>query len=268
MKEMLSVRKVYRNAYRYVKGHLIAFFFLTSFYFIGSLLPLIFGTSSLFIVSTFYTYLFFYFAAGCYYKQQILWDKDIFLTAGLRFLTAIALFLIALLLTTLVINSGIYFLKLFFNGALSGFIEMFLDSIIWEIGKYTCIFLIFNVFFLIPSFAFVSEITGKNKSLLITFAKTKGNILKISYVTAIAVVMLIVMMVLITNINIFLAAFLRSLILVFVSILYFKMYDFFYSYSPKKIKDETETKDEIAYKRKKVNSIIGKEEIDRNVNEG
>ena len=136
MKEKLSVRKVYRNAYLYVKSHLFAFFFLTFFYFVGSLFPLFMGTSSLFIVSTFYNYLFFYFAAGCYYKQQILWDKHIFTVAGLRFLTAIVLFLIALLITTLIINSCIHFIRLSFNGGLNSYIDSFLDSSIWLIGKY------------------------------------------------------------------------------------------------------------------------------------
>lgn len=237
MKEKLSVRKVYRNAYKYVLGHLFAFFFLTFFYFIGSLLPLIFGTSSLFVVSTLYNYLFFYFAAGCYFKQQILWDRKIFTVAGLRFMTAIALFLVALLITTLAINTGIHFVKLLFNGAMSGFVEGFLDSSIWMIGKYLCIFLLFNVFFLIPSFAFVSEITGKNKSLLMTFAKTKGNILRISLTTAISVVLLLGVMFVLTYMNVFVASLVRAGILVFVSILYFKMYDFFYSYPIKKVKN-------------------------------
>lgn len=39
MQEKLSIKKVYRNAYRYVASHLFAFAFLTIFYFLGSLLP-------------------------------------------------------------------------------------------------------------------------------------------------------------------------------------------------------------------------------------
>ena len=240
MKEKLSVRKVYRNAYLYVKSHLFAFFFLTFFYFIGSLFPLFMGTSSLFVVSTFYNYLFFYFAAGCYYKQQILWDRHIFLVAGLRFLTAIVLFLIALLITTLIINSCIHFVRLSFNGGLNNYIDMFLDSNVWLVGKYICIFLLFNIFFLIPSFAFVSEITGKNRSLLMTYAKTKGNFLKIALVTAFSVVLLVVGMSLLTFANIFWAALGRAAVLVFISILYFKMYDFFYSFPIRKVKEKNE----------------------------
>lgn len=240
MKEKLSVRKVYRNAYLYVKSHLFAFFFLTFFYFIGSLFPLFMGASSLFIVSTFYNFLFFYFAAGCYYKQQILWDRHIFLVAGLRFLTAIVLFLIALLIATLIINSSIHFVKLSFNGGLNYFIDEFLASNVWLVGKYICIFLLFNMFFLIPSFAFVSEITGKNRSLLMTYAKTRGNFFRIALVTAFSVVLLVVIMSLLTFVNVFWAAFGRAAVLVFISILYFKMYDFFYSFPVKKSKEKSE----------------------------
>jgi hypothetical protein len=209
------------------------------------LLPLIFGRSSFFIVSTLYNYLFFYFAAGCYFKQQILWDKKIFISAGLRFLTAIALFLVALLITTLVINSGIHFFKMMLDGVMIGIIDNFLKSGVWMLGKYLCIFLLFNTFFLIPSFAFVSEITGKNRSLLMTFAKTKGNILRISFTTAISVFLLLVLMFALTYINVFVASFVRAFILVFVSILYFKMYDFFYNHQVKKNK-EKEAVDEIS----------------------
>lgn len=35
MQEKLSIKKVYRNAYRYVASHLFAFAFLTIFYFFG-----------------------------------------------------------------------------------------------------------------------------------------------------------------------------------------------------------------------------------------
>ena len=228
-KEKLSVWKVYRNAYRYVSEHLIAFSFLTFFYFLGSLLPMMFGSSALFFVSAIYIYLFFYFATGCYYSHQILLNKKIFIAASLRFLSAIGLFLIALLGATIAINCFIYFAKIlfiwndFFNFLLNGYVGLIL--------KYVCIFLIFNVFFIIPSFAFVSEITGKNRSLLMTYAKTKGNILHITVVTAISLLLLIVTMFLLTYVNVFIASFARAMILVFMSILYFKMYDFFYSYS-------------------------------------
>ncbi len=231
MKEKLSVRKVYRNAYRYVVSHLFAFFFLTFFYFIGSILPRFLGTSSLFVVSSIYIYLFFYFAAGCYFKQQILWDKSIFVNASLRFVTAVVLFLVALLLTTLVINFGIGFIKMSFNFVN---VRAFLDSAVGVVCKYICIYMLFIIFFMIPSFAFISEITGKNRSLIMTYAKTKNNIFRIAIVTAIAVVILIVSMILLSQANIWIASVVRAGILVFFSILYFKMYDFFYSYPLKK----------------------------------
>ena len=227
MKEKLSVRKVYRNAYRYVMRHLFAFFFLTFFYFIGSLLPRFLGTSSLFIISSIYIYLFFYFAAGCYFKQQILWDKNIFVSASLRFVTAVVLFLSTLLLTSLVINFSISFIRISFNLTDIGAI---LGNPALIVCKYVCIYMLFIIFFMIPSFAFISEITGKNRSLLMTYAKTKSNIFRIAIVTAIAVVILIVSMIILSHANIWIASFVRASILVFISILYFKMYDFFYSY--------------------------------------
>ncbi len=234
MIEKLSVRKVYRNAYRYVVSHLFAFFFLTFFYFLGSLLPKFIGTPFLFVVSPIFTFLFFYFAAGCYFKQQILWDKQIFIASTLRFITAVVLFLIALLITTLFINIALHFIKISFN--LGEFINVFLKGSSWLIAKYICIYMLFIIFFLIPSFAFVSEITGKNRSLLMTYAKTRGNILRIALVSLIAVILLVLTMFMMLHANIWVASFVRALIWVFISILYFKMYDFFYNYTIDKAK--------------------------------
>lgn len=235
MKEKLSVWKVYRNAYRYVSEHLLAFSFLTIFYFLGSLLPLLFGSSALYLISAIYIYLFFYFATGCYYKHQILLDKKVFIASSLRFISAIGLFLVALLGATIAINCFIYFAKsISFSEKL---LDLLFNNSLGIILKYICIFLLFNVFFIIPSFSFVSEITGKNRSLLMTYAKTKGNILHITFVTAISLVLLIITMFLLTYVNVFIASFARAMILVFMSILYFKMYDFFYSYSISKSKN-------------------------------
>ena len=76
--------------------------------------------------------------------------------------------------------------------------------------------------------------------MLVTYAKTKGNFLKIALVTAFSVVLLVVGMSLLTYVNVFWAALGRASVLVFISILYFKMYDFFYSFPIKKAiqKDE------------------------------
>lgn len=242
MKEKLSVKKVYRNAYRYVESHIFAFIFLTIFYFLGSLLPMFFGSSSFKIISLFYTYLFFYFAAGCYFKQRLLWDKEIFLTAGLRFLTAVVLFFLSIFVATLFINFGIYFIKLIFPQG-SGFVEAVFNSTPWLLGKYAFIFVLFTAFFMIPSFAFISEITGKNRSLLMTYAKTKGNFWRITAVTAVAFIMLLLVMTALTYVHVMLASLVRAAILVFVSILYFKMYDFFYNWpqNKKPVTAKTET---------------------------
>lgn len=228
MKDKLSVRKVYRNAYRYVLSHWFAFLFLTVFYFFGSLLPMFIGVSSFKAVSPLYTYLFFYFAAGCYYKQQILWDRHIFVAAGVRFLLAIGLFMTSIVMATLVINVGIYFLRVGFPAIGGNVLDVILGSVGWLLGKYAFIFVLFIIFFMVPSFAFVSEITGKNRFLLTTYTKTKGNLFKIGLVALGALVLLLLAMALLSQAHFLLVALVRAGILVYISITYFKMYDFFY----------------------------------------
>lgn len=244
MQEKLSVRKIYRNTCRYIASHSFAFAFLTVFYFLGSLLPLFTGALSYKILSLVYTYLFFYFAAGCYYKHQILWDKHIFINAGIRFATAGALFLTALCVASIAINFGIYFFKLSFPNAGETLIETVAGGVVWTLGKYAVIFMLFVAFFIVPSFAFVSEITGKNRSLFVTYAKTKGNLLKIAAAVLGAFVILISTMLALTQVNIILAALVRASILTFICILYFKMYDYFYNIPnkkrPKTIKQEND----------------------------
>lgn len=234
MQEKLSVRKVYRNTCKYIASHPFAFAFLTVFYFIGSLLPIFTGALSFKILSLLYTYLFFYFAAGCYYRQQILWNKQIFLAAGIRFATAGALFLIALCVTSFAINFGIYFFKFSFHDTGAELIDAVSGGILWTLGKYAVIFFLFIAFFIVPSFAFVSEITGKNRSLFVTYAKTKGSLLKIAAAVLGAFIILIGAMLALTQVNIIIAALARAGILTFICILYFKMYDYFYNIPNKK----------------------------------
>ncbi len=229
MQEKLSVRKVYRNAYRYVRSHPFAFIFLTIFYFLGSLLPMITGADSFKLFSLIYMYVFFYFAAGFYFKQQFLSDKGVFLASGFRFLTAVVMFLSSIFVSSLVINIGIYLLKLWFGSGGAAFTEAVLDSPLWLCGKYIFIFLLFVAFFIVPSFAFVSEITGKSRSVLMTYAKTKGNLLQIAVVALTAFALLLCMMIVLTFVPIAVAALARAAGLAFISILYFKMYDFFYN---------------------------------------
>jgi hypothetical protein len=237
MKEKLSVAKVYKSACQYVANHLFAFGFLTVFYFIGSLLPLILGATSLWLATLIYTYLFFYFAAGCYYKQQILWDKEIFMAAGVRFLTAVALFLCALLLGSLLINCLISVINQASPIVGRTFLDFAESSLSWKLGKHLVIFFLMITFFIIPSFAFVSEITGKSRSLLTTYAKTRGNIINIAVVVFIAFALCLVVMLTMSFISVFYAAIGRAILVAYLSILYFKMYDFFYripNITPKK----------------------------------
>ena len=173
MQEKLSIKKVYRNAYRYVASHLFAFAFLTIFYFLGSLLPMIFGSSSFWGVSLAYNYLFFYFAAGCYYKQRILWDREVFTAAGLRFLLAIVLFVLSIFVSSLAINVGIHIIGRLFPVHGPAAVSAVLESLPWLLAKRIFIFFLFIAFFIVPSFAFVSEITGKKRLLQLT-AKRKA----------------------------------------------------------------------------------------------
>lgn len=198
------------------------------------------GVSSFKVVSLLYTYLFFYFAAGCYYKQQILWDRHIFVAAGVRFLVAIGLFITSIVMATLVINSGIYFLRVCFPVQGTFVLDELLGSVIWLLAKYAFIFILFILFFMVPSFAFVSEITGKNRSMLTTYAKTKGNLLKIGGVALLALILLLVAMVVLSQAHFLLVSIVRAGILVFISILYFKMYDFFYGLAQNKREKKTD----------------------------
>ena len=230
MQEKLSVRKVYRNAYRYVLSHLFAFAFLTIFYFIGSLPALLFDVAAqpYQAFSLIYMYVFFYFAAGCYFKQQILWDRKIFIPASLRFLMAVALFLFSIFVASLGINVGIFIIKRLFGESGLAITMAVLTSPCWLIIKYLIIFMLFVVFFIVPSFAFVSEITGRSRSLLMTYVKTKGSLLRIAIASFSACVLMLGLMLALMYVNILLASVARAAILAFVSILYFKMYDFFY----------------------------------------
>ena len=263
MQEKLSVAKVYRNAFRFVANHLFAFAFLTFFYFLGSLLPMFIGTTSFKVIFGFYIYLFFYFAAGCYYKQQILWDKSLFIACGIRFLSAVVFFLLALYFSSCLINLGINFVKISVPSA-TGLLDNLFHSYFWLIGKYLFIFMVFVISFIIPSFAFVSEITEENRSLLITYVKTKGNVLKIGAVSFIAYVILLLVMFMSGALNILLAGLIRSMVLVFVSILYFKMYDFFYIYPLLKAQKEVEKRSANSSKKSDSKNIKG----ESNANQG
>lgn len=243
MQEKLSIKKVYRNAYRYVASHLFAFAFLTIFYFLGSLLPMIFGSSSFWGVSLAYNYLFFYFAAGCYYKQRILWDREVFTAAGLRFLLAIVLFVLSIFVSSLAINVGIHIIGRLFPVHGPAAVSAVLESLPWLLAKRIFIFFLFIAFFIVPSFAFVSEITGKKRSLVAAYSKTKGDLPRIAAVVAGTFLLLWLSMLALSFVNVFLASLVRAAILVFISILYFKMYDFFYFF-PQTRRDSRTAKDE------------------------
>ena len=95
-------------------------------------------------------------------------------------------------------------------------------------------------FFIVPSFTFVSEINGKSHSLLLAYSKTRGSLVNIAITAFTALAALILIMFLLTFVNIYVAAVARAALLAFVSILYFKMYDFFYNF-PHNKKDRTST---------------------------
>ncbi len=247
MQEKLSVKKVYIDALHYVVTHLGAFTFLTVFYFLGSLMPMFIGTTSFKILMIPYYYLFLYFAAGCYYKQKILWDIHIFFVATVRFFTAVLLFVAILSLSSYLINFGFGFISDFlFGGKLV--VGLIIKSATWQIIKYLLMFILVIVFFVIPSFAFVSEISGKNRSLLMTYVKTKGNIIQIGAIIFISFLILVLALFPLKYISPIFVELIRTILLVFYSIVYFKMYDFFYSSvthgkTEKKKKSEPEQKE-------------------------
>ncbi|MBP5698138.1 MAG: hypothetical protein J6W96_01245, partial [Alphaproteobacteria bacterium] len=146
MQDRLSIKNVYESASLYVVKHIFAFVFLVAFYYLGNLLPIFIGTTSFKLLMIPYYYLFLYFAAGCYYKQQIIWDRHIFLSAGLRFLTAILLFFAAILISNSIINHFLEFLRTSFTGG-NLVVKIILHSTLWQIVKYAFIFMLFIIFF-------------------------------------------------------------------------------------------------------------------------
>ena len=240
MLERLSIGKVYKNACKYIATHLFAYIFLVAFYYFGSLLPILIGTTSFKYLLIPYYYLLLYFAAGFYYKHQLLavWDKY-FLTCALRFLVVMLLFIAMVLLCTFGINLILDIIKHAFVGG-SALVFMILHSPTWAIFKYFFIFFLFVAFFIIPSFSFLSEITGRSRSILATYAKTKGNFLTICLVvfSAFALHLCTLLFFMWMKAGLFVTAAPFACVLSFISILYFKMYDFFYRQPVKKSSPE------------------------------
>ena len=226
--EKLSIKEVYSNAGKYVLAHTKGFLFLVIFYFIGSLIPLLIGINAYWLVRLIYFYLLLYFAAGFYYKQQFLWDLPLFWHAGLRFLTAATMFLLSMLLSTFCINITLGFIRNSLFGGNLG-VHLLMDSITWQICKYLFIFLLLITFFLIPSFAFISEISGKSRSVINAYVKTKGNIIRIALVAFCSLLLMFVIMAAVSFLTPYMAELVYAFIIVFLTIVYFKMYDFFYS---------------------------------------
>ena len=243
MQEKLSIKKVYNNAVKYTTNHLFAFAFLVFFYFLGSLLPMLIGTTSFKVLMIPYYYLFLYFAAGFYYKQQILWDRGIFCHAALRFLTAILLFLAAILISTFGINLVLNFIRVTFFGG-EAVVFVILHSLTWQVLKYLFIFMLFIVFFVVPSFAFISEITGKSRSLLNAFVKVKGNFCRIALVVLSAMSFTLVTLYVFRFLPFYMTELMRDVVLVFMTILYFKIYDFFYTIPQNRRKSDNTPKSE------------------------
>ena len=244
MQENLSVKKVYVNALKYVASHLGTFSLLTILYFLGNLLPMLIGLNSFKAVIIVYYYLFLYLAAGRYYKQQFILDKDILGAAAMRFLTVSLLFLASILICSLMLNLILDFIRHTLFGG-EGLVFLIVHSTYWQVVKYLFIFVLFVVFFVIPSFAFVSVISGKSRSILTTYVKTKGNHFRIAVTSAIAyfLLSLVIGICFLFKINSFVAEFMRDIVLVFIMIVYFKMYDFFYKI-PQSKQQKKETKNE------------------------
>ena len=229
MQEKLSVKKIYTDAFQYAVKHLLIFSFLTIFYFLGCLLPMFIKANSvIFLIMLPYYYLFLYSAASCYFKQRILFDKQVFFAAGIRFLTTIFIFLAVISLSTYIINHCFGFISTAFVGG-KLVVKFILNSAVWLIIKYMFIFVLVIFFFIIPSFAFISEISGKSRSLLTTYVKTKGNFIQICLIVFVAFGITLLVLLPFRYFSPIVAELTRAVILVFNSIVYFKMYDFFYA---------------------------------------
>ena len=229
----MSIFKIYRNAYRYVMSHLFGFAFLTVFYFLGNLFPIWFGTTPFKLLSVINTYIFFYFAAGFYYRQQFLWDRKVFIATTLRFIAVCLLFLSSIFISSLLINFGIWMINQVFGIGGEFFVKRILGSILWYLLKYVFLFGLFILFFVVPSFSFISEISEKNRSILATYVKTRGNLRRIAALSGIAFIALLIFMIILTFVPVYIAAIPRAAALAFFSICYFKMYDFFYCFPTK-----------------------------------
>lgn len=240
MQEKLSVKKVYTNACKYVVGHLGTFGLLTVFYYLGNLLPMLIGLNSFKVVVVVYYFLFLYIAAGLYYKQEVILKKDIFVSAGLRFLTVFLLFLASVLISSLMINLALDCVRNALPGG-NTIVYIAVHSTTWMIAKYLFIFALVVIFLIIPSFAFVSEISGKARSILTTYVKVKGSIVYVAVTAAIAYILLILTIALCTplRLNPFIVEFIRDLMIVFITVVYFKMYDFFYKIPQSKKQNNT-----------------------------
>lgn len=223
LNEEMLVKKVYVNAFKYVATHFKGFLFLTFCYYLVSFLP--FANVYLHLICM---YLLLYVAACLYYKQKVILNTTAFLHATLRFITAIMLFVISMLLSSLGINIIFNIIR---AGCVEGdiYINQMIGSIPWLVAKYTFLFFLLIAFFLVPSFPFISEISGKSRSVINAYAKTKGNIHKISLVAVIAVALTWLIMAIFAFVNPYIAQLAYTMALVFGTIVYFKMYDFFYS---------------------------------------
>ena len=250
MQEKLSIKKVYKNAGVYMVRHFPAFIFLVVLYYVGNLLPMIIGINSFKIIAIPSFFLFLYIAAGCYYKEKLLLDRKIFISAVLRFLTVALFFLAAMLICSFILNLILDVIRRAFMGG-EAVVFMMLHSVAGLIVKYLFEFMLFISFFVIPAFAFISEISGKSRSFLTAYAKTKGNVIRISLICAIdyVMLMLIIGICVLLRMNTFVVEIFRVFVLIFIMITYFKMYDFFYKIPQKKtsdteIKQDTLIKDE------------------------
>ena len=141
------------------------------------------------------------------------------------------------------INVGIHIIGRLFPVHGPAAVSAVLESLPWLLAKRIFIFFLFIAFFIVPSFAFVSEITGKKRSLVAAYSKTKGDLPRIAAVVAGTFLLLWLSMLALSFVNVFLASLVRAAILVFISILYFKMYDFFYCF-PQTRRDSRTAKDE------------------------
>ncbi len=181
-----------------------------------------------------YTYFFYYFFVCLYFKQKILLNKRRFANALIRMVAILLLAFAAVLL--LKIGFKILF---FLAGTLRAFPELYeqlrnlyLSTLIspyftWFLSAF--IFVILSFTFFIPAFAWISAVIGRDSSITRTFARTKGNYLRLIFMFLLIYGILPLTILLFRSFSGGIVAAVSAAMSLIQIIIYLKIYEKFYS---------------------------------------